>query len=57
MNKKAYQQPTMNVVKLQHHSMICVSVNSVDGNANLRYGGGASVDANSRRGGDWDDEE
>ena len=47
----------MNVVKLQHHSMICVSVNSVDGNANLRYGGGASVDANSRRGGDWDDEE
>jgi len=58
MNKKAYQQPTMKVVKLQHKSHILSgSVNSVDGNANLRYGGGAAVDANSRRGGDWDDEE
>ena len=33
------------------------SVTGVDGNASLKYGGGASVDANSRRGGGWDDEE
>ena len=58
MNKKAYQQPTMNVVKLQHKShILTASVTGVDGNADLHYGGGASVDANSRRGGDWDDEE
>jgi hypothetical protein len=56
MNKKAYQQPTMNVVKLQHKSHILTdSMNRVGGNADLHYGGGASVDANSRRGGDWDD--
>ena len=58
MNKKAYQQPTMNVVKLQHKNHILnASVTGVDGNASLKYGGGASVDANSRRGGGWDDEE
>ena len=57
MNKKAYQQPTMNVVRIQHHSMICVSVNSVDGNGNLRYGGGAAVEANSRGNSGWDDDE
>ena len=56
MNKKAYQQPTMNVVKIQHRSHILnASVNRVGGNADLDYGGGASVDANSRRGGGWDD--
>ena len=60
MNKKAYQQPTMNVVKIQHQSMICESVNRVSSNADLDYGGGAAVDANSRsnRGFDvWDGDE
>ena len=58
MNKKAYQQPTMNVVKIQTKCHILSgSLNGVDGNASLKYGGGASVDANSRRGGGWDDEE
>ena len=58
MNKKAYQQPTMNVVKLQHRShILTASVTGVDGKADLHYGGGAAVDANSRRGGGWDDEE
>ena len=65
MNKKAYQQPTMNVVKIQHKShILTASVNRVSSDdVDLDYGGGASVDANSRsnRGfdvwDDWDDEE
>ena len=39
--------------------MICESVNRVSSNADLDYGGGAAVDANSRsnRGFDvWDDD-
>lgn len=60
MNKKAYQQPTMNVVKLQHRSHILnASVTGVDGNASLKYGGaGGNHEANSRGGGwdDWDEE-
>lgn len=56
MNKRVYQQPTMNVVKLQHKShILTASVTGVDGNASLKYGGAGSGDANSRRGGDWDD--
>ena len=57
MNKKAYQQPTMNVVKIQHQSHILSgSVNRVSSDdVDLDYGGGASVDANARRGGGWDD--
>ena len=57
MNKKTYQRPTTSVVKLQHKSHILAgSVNDVKGNANLRYGGAGTVDANSRRGG-WDDDD
>ena len=58
MNKRVYQQPTMNVVKIQTKCHILSgSLNGVDSNAGLKYGGGAAVDANSRRGGGWDDEE
>jgi hypothetical protein len=59
MNKRVYQQPTMNVVKIQQKSHILSgSLRGVSSNAEgLHYGGGASVDANSRRGGGWDDEE
>ena len=58
MNKRVYQQPTMNEVKIQHKSHILSgSLRGVSSNADLHYGGGAAVDANSRRGGDWDDEE
>ena len=59
MNKKAYQQPTMKVVKLQHKNHILAdSVTDVAGNANLLYrGAGGSHEANSRGGGgEWDDE-
>jgi hypothetical protein len=58
MMKQAYQQPTMNVVKLQHHSIICVSnpVSRVGGNAELNYEGGGSGSARARRHGVWDDD-
>ena len=37
--KKTYLQPTMMVVKLQQHGIICTSdVRSVNGNADLDYG-------------------
>ena len=30
MNKKAYQQPAMRVVKIQHSQMLCTSPNAYD---------------------------
>ena len=57
MNKRVYQQPTMNVVKLQHKNHILAgSVQTVSGP--LKYGGaGGDHQANSRGGdGEWDDE-
>ena len=47
----------MKVVKLQHHSMICVSLNDVNGNASLNYGGAGGDHEAGSRGGDWDDED
>ena len=57
MNKKAYQQPTMKVVKLQHKNHILSdSVQEVKGLLNYR-GAGGDHEANSRGGdGEWDDE-
>ena len=55
--KKNYLKPTMNVVNMQIVKMICGSdVTNVGGNANLRYGGGSTTEAQSR-GGSWDDED
>ena len=56
MMKQEYQQPTMNVVKLQHHSIICVSLYNVDGNAGLNYQGGGSGSARARQHSVWDDD-
>ena len=57
MNKKAYQQPMMNVVNLQHISYILSgSVNRVSGNAGLNYGGGGSGEAKSRQHSVWDND-
>ena len=57
MNKKAYQQPTMTVVKLHHRSMICQSVTTVSSDdVDLDYGGGAATEANSRRYNVWNDD-
>ena len=58
--KKTYLQPTMMVVTLQQQSIICTSdVRSVNGNADLDYGGGGSGPARAprHRGTDWDDYE
>jgi len=57
--KKTYLQPTMMVVTLQQHSIICTSdVKSVNSNADLDYGGGGSGPARARQhtGTDCDDE-
>ncbi len=59
MNKKAYQQPTMKVVKLQHKNHILSnSVTNINSNVGFTLGGaGGSHEANSRGGGgEWDDE-
>ena len=56
MNKKSYQSPTTEVVKIQATSIICQSINRVNSAEGLRYGGAGSVDANSRGGG-WDDDD
>ena len=58
--KKTYLQPTMMVVTLQQHSIICGSngVSHVSGNVDMDYGGGGSGPARARQhsGIDWDDE-
>lgn len=58
--KKAYLNPTMQVVTLQAQGIICTSndVQSVNGNAGIGYGGGGSGPARARQdsGSDWDDE-
>jgi len=58
--KKTYLKPTMQVVTLQHQSIICTSdVRGVDGNAGIRYGGGGrgSARVRGREEVDWDDYE
>lgn len=63
MNKKAYQKPAMQVVKIQHKCNILsgspvtgLGTNLTDDDA-INYGGGNSGTARSRSFGDWDDEE
>jgi len=55
--KKKYIKPVTQVVKIQHTSIICTSVNSLGSNANMNYGGGGNGPARSRSFGGWDDEE
>ena len=58
--KKTYLKPTMQVVTLQQQGIICTSgVRSVNGNADIDYGGGGSGPARAprHRGNDWDDYE
>ena len=57
--KKTYLQPTMMVVTLQQHSIICTSngVSRVSGNVDLGYGGGGSGPARVKSNTvDWDDD-
>lgn len=56
--KKFYEKPAMRVVRIQQQCHILSgSMNKVDGNASLKYGGGGSGDARSRGASDWDDDE
>ena len=57
--KKNYQTPAMQVMNIEPATMIAGSkVNSIGGNAELKYGGAGRGPARSRDGGgNWDDEE
>ena len=58
MVKKIYQRPEMNVVRVHHALMLCTSLNSVAGNADMNYGGGSSSEAARVKQNDysvWDD--
>ncbi len=61
MNKKVYQQPELQVVKvdMQNHLLegSPQEVHSVKSNANIGYGGGGSGTAYGRESSGWDDEE
>jgi len=60
MNKKVYQQPELQVVKVEAQHLICKSpdeIHSVKGNANIGYGGGGNGPAYGRESSGWDDEE
>ena len=57
--KKTYLKPTIMVVTLQQHRIICTSnVSSVNSNVGIDYGGSGSGPARARQhsGIDWDDE-
>ena len=56
--KKTYSTPTIEVVKLQQHGIICTSdVRRVSGNADLNYYGGGTGPARVRYHNpvEWDD--
>ena len=58
--KKTYQNPEMTVVKLQHQSIICLSINSINSD-DVDYGGASTNNAGGvirtkESGGIWDDE-
>ena len=57
--KKTYLKPTMMVVTLQQHSIICASnVSSVNSNVGIGYRGAGSGPARARSFDiDWDDDE
>lgn len=57
MNKKAYQKPTMRIVRIQHQQIICTSLYSINsGDTGLGFGGGGSGPAHARGFGGWDDD-
>jgi len=56
--KKTYKQPTTKTVKINTAKMIAASGNMSGNGLNMRISNSeASGDAESRRGGFWDDEE
>lgn len=55
--KKRYMKPVVAVYKLQSQGIICTSLNSAEGNADIRYGGGSNEPARARHFNDWDEPE
>ena len=59
--KKIYQRPGMTVVRVQHHSLICQSVNDTLNDAGLHYRGRGNGESRVKGRGDddwyddWDD--
>ena len=53
--KKTYQSPATTVVKMEIGNLL--QVGSIEGNANIKMGGGGSGPARGREGGSWDDDE
>ena len=59
--KRKYQKPGMTVVRVQHHSLICQSVNDADINVNMIYRGRGNGESRVKGQGDddwyddWDD--
>ena len=53
--KRTYIKPTITVETSLVQEIICISLNNVDGNAGLDYGGGGSDDARTKEeSGSWD---
>jgi hypothetical protein len=57
MKKQTYMKPTTSVVNTQNCSIICTSLNNVNNNAGLKYGGKGSGPARAHRQDIWDDDE
>ena len=54
--KKNYQKPAMRIVTVQHHQMLCASVDGVNSSGTgIGFGGGSHGSAKSPSFGDWDD--
>lgn len=58
MDKKFYQQPGLQTTKVEiQNQLLAGSVTNVNGNADMKYGGGGTGAARAGEGGDvWDDE-
>lgn len=52
--KKTYMKPALMVVRVQQQGIICTSVDSIDSNVGLGYGGGGSGPAHAPRYGGFD---
>lgn len=51
--KKNYQKPAMQVINIEPATMCAGSVDSIGGNADMKYGGAGSGHARGREGGGY----
>ena len=58
MSKQEYMKPAMRVLEIQNQCQILSvsGVHSIDGNADMHYGGGGSGPARARQRDIWDDD-